>query len=85
MSKETDDIFNELQEIEVINAQLREERKILLENLGWYGMTDEEVTWICKHKEVERNYKLTLDHIRQLIANEKEIKNLTKNTSKSFN
>lgn len=74
MSKETDDIFNGLREIEVVNAEIREERKILLKNLGWDGMTDSEVTWIVNHKEVERNYKLTLSNIRKLIADEENKK-----------
>ena len=71
MSKETDKFFNKLQKAKAENAEFREERKILLENLGWNGMTDSEVTWICNHKEVKRTYELTLSGIRKLIDDEK--------------
>jgi hypothetical protein len=67
-------VLNEFEKAKVENAELREERKILLENLGWTGMTDEEVTWIINHKEIERTYQLTLGDIRKLIDDEKNNK-----------
>jgi hypothetical protein len=64
----------ELQEIELQKAELRGERRALLNNLHWDGMTDEEVTWLYNRQNGGQTKFLfipTLAQIRQMIADEK--------------
>ena len=71
--KERDQVAEELNRLDMESAELAGERKGLLYGLGWSGLTDEEVTWVCNRIKTRGKFLFqpTVDQIRQLMADEK--------------
>ena len=59
-------------------AKIEGERKVYLEENGWEGMTNEEVTWLYNYCNGDFRskfmYKPTLEYIRELMAADKNNK-----------
>lgn len=63
----------ELHQLAIKRAELEGERRGLLHGLGWTGLTDEEVTWVCNRIKTRGKFLFqpTVAQIRQMIADEK--------------
>jgi hypothetical protein len=74
--KERDQVAEELHKLDMQSAELAGERRGLLHGLGWTGLTDEEVTWVCNRIKIKGKFLFqpTVDQIRQMIADDKEPK-----------
>lgn len=71
--KERDQVAEELNKLDMESAELAGERRGLLHGLGWSGLTDEEVTWVCNRIKTKGKFLFTptVNQIRQMIADEK--------------
>ena len=70
LTKEQQDIQDELRQIELERAEVMGERRGLLHGLGWSGLTDDEVSWLCNHLKIHGKlfFKPTVEQIRTMIA-----------------